>query len=122
MSIFNKLKKKKGEEIKDEVRSSGQRANSRNSALLLKQAWITEKAGDLSHFRKYIFIIDKKANKPEVKKAIELIYKVKVSDVNMINIKSKTKRLGRSSGKTPAYKKAIITLKEGHKIIDVMPT
>ena len=90
-------------------------------SLLIKQAWITEKAGDLSGFNKYIFIVDKKANKPETKKAIESIYGVKVNDVNIINIKGKSKRLGRSLGKTPAYKKAIVTLKEGHKI-DIMPT
>lgn len=89
-------------------------------ALLVKQAWITEKAGDLSGFNKYIFIVDKKANKPETKKAIESIYGVKVNDVNIINTKGKSKRLGRSLGKTSTYKKAIVTLKKGHKI-DIMP-
>ncbi len=89
-------------------------------ALLVKQAWITEKAGDLSGLNKYIFIVDKKANKSETKKAIESIYGVKVNDVNIVNAKEKSKRLGRSLGKTSAYKKAIITLKEGHKI-DIMP-
>ncbi|MDP3015056.1 MAG: 50S ribosomal protein L23 [bacterium] len=87
---------------------------------LIKQAWITEKAGDLSGFNKYIFIVDKKANKSETKKAIESIYGVKVNDVNIINTKGKSKRLGRSLGKTSTYKKAIVTLKEGHKI-DIMP-
>lgn len=91
------------------------------SKLLIKQPWITEKAGDLGGFGKYIFIVDRKANKAETKKAIESIYGVKVIDVNIINIKGKAKRLGRSLGKTSAYKKAIVTLKEGEKI-DVMPT
>jgi large subunit ribosomal protein L23 len=127
MSIFNKLKKKKDKTQPnidvtqtnvESPRSSA--SNPRQSALLVKQAWITEKAGDLSGSGKYIFIVDKKANKPEVKKAIESIYKVKVSDVNIINVKGKAKRLGRSVGKTSAYKKAIVTLKEGHKI-DIMP-
>lgn len=90
------------------------------SSLLIRRAWITEKAGDLSGFRKYVFIVDKKANKPEIKKAIESIYGVKVADVNIINTKGKTKRLGRSLGQTPGFKKAIITTKEGHKI-DIMP-
>jgi large subunit ribosomal protein L23 len=89
--------------------------------LLIKQAWITEKSGDLSGLRKYIFIVDKKANKSETKKAIELIYGVKVKSVNIINTKGKAKRLGRSLGKTSAHKKAFVTLKEGEKI-DVMPT
>ncbi|MEK7162825.1 MAG: 50S ribosomal protein L23 [Patescibacteria group bacterium] len=90
------------------------------SALLIKQAWITEKAGDLSKLGKHIFIIDKKANKPEIKKAIESIYGVKVADVNIINIKGKKKRLGKSLGRTSGLKKAVVQLKKGHKI-DIMP-
>jgi large subunit ribosomal protein L23 len=88
--------------------------------LLVKQAWITEKAGDLSGLRKYVFIVDKKANKSAVKKVIESIYSVKAKDVNIVNTKGKSKRLGRSMGKTSAFKKAIVTLKEGNKI-DIMP-
>ena len=91
------------------------------SVFLVKQVWITEKAVNISALRKYIFIVDRKANKPEVKKAIEGIYKIKVADVNMVNVRGKSKRLGRSLGKTSAFKKAIVTLKEGHKI-DVLPT
>ncbi len=89
--------------------------------LLVKQAWVTEKASDLSNLGKYIFVIDRSANKSEIKKAIESIYSVKVVSVNIINSKGKSKRLGRSIGKTSAYKKAIVTLKEGQKI-DVVPT
>ena len=125
MSILNKLKKKKNEarinaEKTDSI-SVNQRTHQCQSAFLVKQAWITEKAGDLSGLRKYIFIIDKKANKSEAKKAIESIYGVKAETVNIINTKGKAKRLGRSLGRTSAYKKAIVTLKEGQKI-DIMPT
>ena len=134
MSIFNKLKKKKNEaqinrEKTDSI-SANQRTHSprfageagqRQSALLIKQAWVTEKATDLSGLRKYIFIVDGKANKPETKKAIESIYAVKVESVNIINTKGKAKRLGRSLGRTSAFKKAIVTLKEGEKI-DIVPT
>jgi len=129
MSIFNKLKKKKNEaqintkktRIEMDNISENLRVNPRQSALLIKQAWITEKATNLSGLRKYIFIIDKKANKPEVKKAIESIYGVKVESVDIINTKGKAKRLGRSLGRTSAFKKAIVTLKEGEKI-DIVPT
>jgi len=134
MSIFNKLKKKKNEaqinvEKTDSI-SANQRTHSprfageagqRQSALLIKQAWVTEKATDLSGLRKYMFIVDGKANKPETKKAIESIYAVKVESVNIINTKGKAKRLGRSLGRTSAFKKAIVTLKEGEKI-DIVPT
>jgi large subunit ribosomal protein L23 len=126
MSILNKLKKEKKTDVqRQEVQSQEVQApktgSQHKSAFLVKQAWITEKAGDLSGLRKYIFIIDKKANKSEAKKAIESIYGVKVETVNIINTKGKAKRLGRSLGRTSAYKKAIVTLKEGQKI-DIMPT
>lgn len=97
------------------------RSHPRQSALLIKQPWVTEKAGDLSALRKYIFIADKKTNKLEAKKAIESIYGVKVESVNVINIKGKAKRLGRSLGRTSAHKKVIVTLGEGQKI-DIIPT
>ncbi len=83
---------------------------------LIKRNWITEKSGDMADMRKYIFIIDRGANKSETKKAVEALYGVKVKDVNIINTKGKSKRLGRTVGRTSAYKKAIVTLKEGHKI------
>jgi len=124
MSVFNKLKKKKNETgIKVEKTDSisvNQRTHQRQPAFLIKQSWVTEKATDLSGLRKYVFIVDRKANKSEVKKAIESIYGVKVEGVNIINIKGKAKRLGRSLGRTSAFKKAIVTLKEGEKI-DVVP-
>ena len=83
---------------------------------LIKQSWITEKAGRMMSDRQYVFIIEKRANKSEVKKAIESLYKVKVAGVNILDIKGKSKRLGRSMGRTSDYKKAIVTLKEGEKI------
>lgn len=94
--------------------------NSNAIKSIIKQAWTTEKAGDLTRAKKYIFIVDKKTNKPEVKKAVESIYKVKVDSVNIVNAKEKPRRLGRTMGKVAGFKKAIITLKEGK--IDVMPT
>lgn len=139
MSIFNKFKKEKKVAKETEIKveegpcspaleslPAGRPAyrtgrQARSSALLIKQAWVTEKAGDLSKLKKYTFIVDRKANKSEIKKAIESIYGVKVTDINIIHTKGKAKRLGRSLGKTSAFKKAIATLKEGGKI-DVMPT
>ena len=55
-------------------------------------------------------------NLEQIKQAIEKIYNVKVTNVNTINVKPKTKRVGRYTGKTSAYKKAIITLAEGSNI------
>jgi len=92
----------------------------KSPVLLVKQPWITERAVNLGALRKYVFIVDKNANKPETKKAIEKIYSVKVQDINIVNVKGKTKRVGRSIGKTSDFKKAIVTLKEGNQI-DIMP-
>jgi large subunit ribosomal protein L23 len=77
---------------------------------------VTEKSMDLLADNKYTFIVDKKANKTEIKNAIEHIFEVKVDRVNTLNLKSKPKRLGRFEGRTPSRKKAIVTLKPGHKI------
>lgn len=92
-----------------------------SKTFLIKKALITEKAGRLIDLNKYVFIVDKQMNKPEVAKAIESMYGVKVSSVNILNKKGKIKRLGKNTGKIPGYKKAVITLEKGNKI-EVMPT
>ena len=87
---------------------------------LVKNPLITEKATRMSSMGKYMFLVDGKAVRPEIKKAIEAIYKVKVIKINIINTKPKQRRLGRSIGVKPGYKKAIVTLKEGQKL-DILP-
>ncbi|MGR6837430.1 50S ribosomal protein L23 [Syntrophomonas erecta] len=77
---------------------------------------ITEKSMNLLADNKYTFIVDKRANKTEVKKAIEDIFDVKVEKVHTMVVKGKPKRMGRFEGKTPNRKKAIVTLKPGQKI------
>jgi large subunit ribosomal protein L23 len=62
------------------------------------------------------FLVDPGANKTEIKKAVEALFKVKVEGVNTINVLGKIKRMGRSSGKRKDFKKAIVTLKAGDKI------
>jgi large subunit ribosomal protein L23 len=62
------------------------------------------------------FLVDPGANKTEIKKAVEGLFKVKVEAVNTINTLGKIKRMGRSSGKRRDFKKAIVTLKAGDKI------
>lgn len=77
---------------------------------------ITEKTMNLLVENKYTFIVDKRANKTEIKNAIESIFNVKVEKVYTMNVKGKPKRMGRSVGKTPDRKKAIVALKPGQKI------
>ena len=77
---------------------------------------ITEKAAIQAENNIYTFKVAADANKTEIKKAIEAAFGVKVVKVNTLNTKSKAKRVGRYTGKTQTYKKAIITLKDGEKI------
>lgn len=76
----------------------------------------TEKGSDMMPLNKYLFWVDTAANKIEIRKAVEGIYKVKVNSVNTLNIKGKPKRVRYAMGRTSGWKKAIVTLKEGEKI------
>jgi large subunit ribosomal protein L23 len=64
----------------------------------------------------YSFKVDKRANKIEIKDAVERLFKVKVKDVKTSTVRGKVKRLGRRFGKRPDWKKAIVTVKEGDRI------
>lgn len=78
---------------------------------------VTEKtAGITADGNKVVFKIAKDANKVQIKQAVEEAFNVKVSNVNTINVRPKKKRVGRYTGATKAYKKAIITLAEGSKL------
>jgi large subunit ribosomal protein L23 len=65
---------------------------------------------------KVIFRVARDANKIEIKKAVEEIFKVKVDRVSTMNCRGKMKRLGRYEGRRPDWKKAIVTLKKGEKL------
>lgn len=87
-----------------------------NARDVIKRPVISEKSYDLLAENKYTFYVNPDANKIEIKKAIEEIFNVTVLNVNTMNVKGKTKRMGRAVGKTPDRKKAIVSLKEGDKI------
>ena len=65
---------------------------------------------------KVMFKVARNANKIEIKKAVEEIFKVKVGRVTTINCKGKKKRLGKHEGRRPDWKKAVVALKEGEKL------
>lgn len=78
---------------------------------------ITEKSANLQqNENKYVFKVDIRANKTQIKQAIEDIFKVKVVNVNTLNNHPKDRRVGRYTGKTNRYKKAIVKLAEGDTI------
>ena len=79
---------------------------------------LTEKSYDDMADRKYTFEVAVTANKTEVKKAVEEIFGVKVDAVNTMRIQGKMKRQGRTMGRRPERKKAIVTLKEDSKGIE----
>jgi large subunit ribosomal protein L23 len=84
---------------------------------ILRTPIITEKGAILQASQnKYIFQVATDANKIEVKKAVEEIYNVKVTKVNLMNIRGKLKRVRSAYGRTAAWKKAIVTLKAGNSI------
>ena len=77
---------------------------------------ITEHSYDMMEKGVYTFEVAKSANKIEVRKAVEEIFNVKVTKVNIINVKPKPKRVRYQIGKTRAWKKAMVTLAEGDTI------
>jgi large subunit ribosomal protein L23 len=77
---------------------------------------ITEKSTNLSEQNKIIFKVPKKANKKNLKKNIEKIFKVNVTKINIVNKKTRIKTTNKGSKKISGYKKAIVTIKKGQNI------
>ncbi|MCZ0755256.1 50S ribosomal protein L23 [Anoxybacillus sp. J5B_2022] len=86
---------------------------------IIKRPVITENSMNLVAQKKYTFEVDVKANKTEVKDAVEAIFGVKVEKVNIMNYKGKFKRVGRYSGLTNRRRKAIVTLTPDSKEIEL---
>ena len=84
---------------------------------IIKSPIVTEKSSDLAQNKNTItFSVDTKANKVQIKQAIENIFNVKVESVNTINVRPKRKKVGKYVGQTSKVKKAIVKLKEGSSI------
>ncbi|MDZ5713725.1 50S ribosomal protein L23 [Jeotgalibacillus haloalkalitolerans] len=85
---------------------------------IIKRPVITERSSDLMGEKKYTFEVDTRANKTQVKDAIQEIFGVDVEKVNIMNYKGKFKRMGRYTGFTNKRRKAIVTLTEDSKEIE----
>ena len=83
---------------------------------ILHKPLITEKNARLQEASQYAFEVSTEATKPQIKAAVELAYKVKVTSVNVMVVKGKERRMGRGLYHTPDWKKAVVTLKAGYKI------
>lgn len=83
---------------------------------IIRRPVITEKATQGGMYNQVTFQVDPSATKPEIKKAVEELFKVKVTAVNTLNQQGKTKRFRGRMGRRNHVKKAIVTLAEGHAI------
>ncbi len=83
---------------------------------VLRRPVITEKSTNLQAEGKYAFEVDGRANKLQIKQAVEKAFKVTVTGVNVTTVPGKTRRVGRRIIQTPSWKKAIVSLKPGDKI------
>ena len=84
---------------------------------IVRRPLVTEKSTrQKEEGRQYVFEVDPNANKIEIQRAVEQLFKVTVMQVRTANVLGKMKRLGRRYGKRPDWKRAIVTLKEGDRI------
>lgn len=88
----------------------------KNPRDIIIQPVVTEKSTNLLADNKYTFWVNTKANKVEIKQAVEELFEVKVERVNTMNVRGKLRRVRQFTGMTPARKKAIVTLAAGDKI------
>jgi large subunit ribosomal protein L23 len=83
---------------------------------VIKKPVLTEKSNALESLGKYVFVVDKRSNKGQIKKAVQKIFDVTVKSVNIINIPAKLKVFKGKKGRRSACKKAVITTKNMQKI------
>jgi large subunit ribosomal protein L23 len=94
----------------------------KNPRDIIKRPVISEKSSELMGNNTYVFEVDKRANKTEIKLAIQEIFKVKVDKVNTMIVPAKPKRYGRYSGYTSEWKKAIVSLSKDSKPLEFFET
>lgn len=130
MSILDRFKKKENDKahkhdenvlsmVKEEKTADQKiilKENTGRAHHVLHRHHLSEKTNQLSSLGRYVFKVAKTSNKIEVRKAIEAVYDVHVTAVNMINVSGKKRRQGKSIGRTQDWKKAIVTLKQGERI------
>jgi large subunit ribosomal protein L23 len=94
----------------------------KNPRDIIKRPVITERTSEMMTAKKYVFEVDIRSNKTEIKQAIEQIFKVKVTGVNTMRMPGKPKNYGRYSGYTSEWKKAIVQLSDDSKPLEFFET
>ena len=89
-----------------------------NNYDIIKKPMLSEKCYQGIPQKRYGFVVDVKANKHQIKTAVEEIFKVEVEKVNVVNVRGKLKRQGKNEGYTSKFKKAYVQLKAGSKEIE----
>lgn len=107
---------KASKQTEEKKTDAGVVSGSAFSYKFLLSPWITEASTAAVELNKYVFKVDPKADKKQIKKAIEDLYKVKVIAVNTVKIAKKFRNYGRTPGWKAGFKKAIVTVKAGDKI------
>ncbi|MFA6909087.1 MAG: 50S ribosomal protein L23 [Patescibacteria group bacterium] len=107
-------KEQKPKEVKEKKRKL--KENTQDAYRILVKVLITEKASLLSAQGQYAFAVSPSANKAQVAEAIRHVYGVTPLHVNIMNVSGRKVRFGKTMGTTKAWKKAIVTLKQGDKI------
>lgn len=122
LNIFKKSKKAKETKRAEKIENPAPVVLEKPKKILgqayrvIKRPYVTEKASDLVSKNQYIFEVFQDANKNQIAKAVEDVYGVDVTDVNVINIHRKRRRLGKIEGWKSGYKKAIVKIRDGQKI------
>ena len=88
---------------------------------VLKNFYVSEKASLLNGFNQYVFKVFRSANKSQIRKQVEKLFKVKVTSVKVLNMPRKSRNLGRHTGFKSEFKKAIVVLEKGQTIEQAKP-
>lgn len=83
---------------------------------IIKAPLVSEKSMGMQEHSRYVFIVDRRADKLQIRQAVEKMFKVHVAQVNTVIKRGKKKRIGRSIGRKSNIKKAFVTLKQGETI------
>ncbi|MBI2623940.1 50S ribosomal protein L23 [Candidatus Parcubacteria bacterium] len=113
MALF--ARKTKAVSAQDLVSSTPTKSSELASRVLVRPH-VTEKATAAGSRRQYIFVVDRRSTKPEIRRAVEDVYGISVVSVQVLNTPGKIRRRGRITGRTPGLRKAVITLAEGQNI------
>ncbi|MEK7616253.1 MAG: 50S ribosomal protein L23 [Patescibacteria group bacterium] len=119
MAWFKKDTKEKKEPLDEQEAApavAAPKAGDSRSYTVIRGPHVTEKASNSASLGKYVFRVGPDANKLEVRRSIEKLYKVKVASVHMLIMPSKFRQVGRHHGERSGYKKAVVTLRPGEKI------